>query len=309
MNSNANTLTRRLLRAAECGASIDAEDLQTLKQAALDDAEAQRLLGFLYEHGCGVEKDVQSAFNLYRKAARSGDSKAAYNVGVMCLDRENYPSLCILTENERISLGESSLWDGIKNGNSDAMAFLGEAKVRGIILPLDLANGLELLRMSHREGNSEGTFRLAKCCECGIGCEVDVERAVELLERAVAGGHGQAAYELGYRYFEGIGVETDVQKALSLFKASADAGWHEGLAYEGEILAMGLHGVNRNVEAGAQYLQKAASQGNARAFFVLGVIAATGIKGEVDRETARDFFRRAAAAGEPNAVNALEKLL
>jgi TPR repeat protein len=50
--------------------------------AATNHPGAQRSLGFLYEAGQGVTKDLARAMTLYRAAAEAGDAVAQYNVGV-----------------------------------------------------------------------------------------------------------------------------------------------------------------------------------------------------------------------------------
>ena len=44
---------------------------------------SQNSLGWMYENGQGVEKDLEEAVKWYRKAADQGNAYAQYNVGVV----------------------------------------------------------------------------------------------------------------------------------------------------------------------------------------------------------------------------------
>src|SRR4030095_13121127 len=61
----------------------DAESVRWLKQAAgKDDPEAQYLLGLKYVHGVGVAADLEEAGRCSRLAAEWGETRAQYNLGV-----------------------------------------------------------------------------------------------------------------------------------------------------------------------------------------------------------------------------------
>ncbi len=47
------------------------------------DAQAQMHLGYLYEQGLGVERDLERALALYRRAAQAGLADAQYQLGLM----------------------------------------------------------------------------------------------------------------------------------------------------------------------------------------------------------------------------------
>lgn len=54
-----------------------------LPLAELGDAEAQFNLGVLYDEGAGVERDMATAADWYRKAATQGFIDAQTNLGIM----------------------------------------------------------------------------------------------------------------------------------------------------------------------------------------------------------------------------------
>ncbi len=61
------------------------------KAADQGSASAQFDLGFQYEHGQGVTKDIDEAARLYRKAAEQGEAQAQANLGVFYSLGEGVP--------------------------------------------------------------------------------------------------------------------------------------------------------------------------------------------------------------------------
>jgi TPR repeat protein len=56
--------------------------IEELRKKANGDPEAQYELGFYYEHGEGVEKDLEKAFEWYTKSAEQGDKNAQNHLGL-----------------------------------------------------------------------------------------------------------------------------------------------------------------------------------------------------------------------------------
>jgi len=54
-------------------------------------AEAQRALGYMYEHGIGVEEDETKAVTLYRRAALQGSVEAQFRLGLMTAEGTGTP--------------------------------------------------------------------------------------------------------------------------------------------------------------------------------------------------------------------------
>jgi TPR repeat protein len=61
------------------------------KAADQGSAGAQYDLGFQYEHGQGVAKDLDQAGLLYRKAADQGNAQAQANLGILYTQGEGVP--------------------------------------------------------------------------------------------------------------------------------------------------------------------------------------------------------------------------
>lgn len=64
------------------GKTQPSAEVTTLKAASnKGDREATRKLADAYRTGQGIEKNLETAFNLYVEAARAGDAEARYRVG------------------------------------------------------------------------------------------------------------------------------------------------------------------------------------------------------------------------------------
>lgn len=76
---------------AECAKDYAGAAKWASKAAAAGKPVAQNMLGFLYEHGFGIEKDPAKAIEWYLKAANQGDLKAQANLGAIYASGEGVP--------------------------------------------------------------------------------------------------------------------------------------------------------------------------------------------------------------------------
>ncbi|MBQ6773247.1 MAG: sel1 repeat family protein [Synergistaceae bacterium] len=73
-----------LLVVLTAGAAFAGEGFYCLREKAMyGDTASQFKLGYMYEHGLGVERDDAEAFKWYSKAANCGHPCAQYFIGVM----------------------------------------------------------------------------------------------------------------------------------------------------------------------------------------------------------------------------------
>jgi TPR repeat protein len=79
---------------------IDKETILTLTKQK--DPDSQYLLGLIYDHGVGVEKDENMAYQLYLEATKKGHSAAQR---IMCnkrIEKEQIGATNMLNNNEEI---------------------------------------------------------------------------------------------------------------------------------------------------------------------------------------------------------------
>jgi TPR repeat protein len=79
---------------------IDKETILTLTKQK--DPDSQYLLGLIYDHGVGVEKDENMAYQLYLEATKKGHSAAQRIIGNKRIEKEQIEATNMLNNNEEI---------------------------------------------------------------------------------------------------------------------------------------------------------------------------------------------------------------
>ncbi|MFA9196804.1 MAG: SEL1-like repeat protein [Aliarcobacter sp.] len=156
--------------------------------AAKGELLAIHRLGSLYLNGCGVEKNLKKAVELYEEAADKGDMSSAGTLGKMYLYGEN-----------------------MKRDYAKAYKYLSRVEDASSI---DDGNDL-----------TGSITSLGVLYFYGLGCSMDRFRAVSLFSKAVSCG-GQSSregnYYMGLAYYNGYGVDRDVARAMSFLEKSAE---------------------------------------------------------------------------------------
>jgi TPR repeat protein len=122
--------------------------------------------------------------------------------------------------------------------------------------------------------------------------------AVATLEKAGDTGHAEASFELGRTLVFGLGVAPDLIVGLAALEQAENAGSIEAKSMLG-ALNMGYPGIPVNTEFGLKRLNEAAAAGSASAYLGLGTAYEFGQGVEKNLQTAHDWFKKAADAGDP----------
>lgn len=103
----------------------------------------------------------------------------------------------------------------------------------------------------------------------------------------------------------GLGIPPDLGRALNLYGSAADLGMCAAQFNFGVMHLMGK-GVAVNEDTGTKYIFLACQQGHTSALFIMGDLLYHGKAGLPRKpEEAEKFFQQAAAAGNPEAIEAL----
>jgi TPR repeat protein len=109
-------------------------------------------VGYMLDHGIGVDKDAEKAFFWYKKAARSGDKIAYPNVGLCYISIAN------------IKLGKKWLIKAIKNGYHSA--------------------GIDLANVLIKENNKKAANKYLEIIVCSdFATEDEKEMANEMIKQ------------------------------------------------------------------------------------------------------------------------------
>jgi TPR repeat protein len=134
------------------------------KKAKQGDANSQYLLGFLYDQGEQIPKDLSNALIWYKKAAAQGHAKAQFSLGRL------------------YDLGE-----GIAEDNQEALKWYRKAAQQGDV------SAQFSLGAAARQGDVDAQFLLARMYFEGEGVQQDYVKAYSWFHLSAASGNTMAA--------------------------------------------------------------------------------------------------------------------
>jgi len=147
-------------------------------------AEAQNNLGYCYEYGQGVEKNLAEAVSWYRKAAEQGHAAAQTNLGG-CY-KQGYGVEQNFTE------AVSWYRKAAEQGNAVAQGNLGVCYKIGQGVEQSYTEAVSWYRKAAEQGLAEAQFLLGLCYKQGRGVEQSFTEAAKWFELAAAQGHESA---------------------------------------------------------------------------------------------------------------------
>ena len=189
---------------------------QQLSRASQGDAIAQCSLGFMYDHGRGVEQDDTEAVRWYRLAAAQGDAGAQCNLGSM------YATGRGVEQDD----GEAACWYRLAAGQGQANAqfTLGHWYEEGRGVGQDDAEAARWFRLAAEQGEPLAQCRIGWMYDYGKGFEQSDDEAVRWYRAAAEQGDTNARFALGRMYADGRGVEQDEKEAARWYRLAADQG-------------------------------------------------------------------------------------
>jgi len=301
------------------GLAIPDKVIQALLVEAKNNPASMNGLGYCYQYGIGVEKNINEAVAWYRKAADAGNVDAMLNIGSRYMngidvrkdmrealawyrkaaDAGNVDAIVNLGVCYHEGTGvKQNIDKAIKYyqkanelGNSDAMLNLGICHLNGTGVEKNIKTALRYILLAIKSGNTDAMTNLGICYEDGNGVEQDINEAIAWYRRAAERGNKIAMFNLGVCYQNGTGIEQDMHKAVEHYRKAADAGnavamLNLGFCYEGG------NGVEKNVRKAAKYYQLAAEAGNTDAMFNLGICYQNGTGVEQNFDKAIKYFQK-----------------
>ena len=172
--------------------------------------EAFFLLGYLYNYGIHVEKNIDISIKYFKKAIKLDCTRALYNLALIHLVDENYED-----EKQALELLEEAS-DRNHHASMHLLA-LGEE---------DEVKAFHLFSKASRLGNYESKTELGLCYLKGIGTTIDEHKAFKLIQEvAVKYDYADALYWLGYFYAKGIVVGKDLDLANTYYDKAIANGY------------------------------------------------------------------------------------
>ncbi|KAF7730720.1 hypothetical protein EC973_001669 [Apophysomyces ossiformis] len=235
-------------------------------------ADAAYRAAICYEQALGTGRDYGKAVQFYRKAAALNQPGAMYRLGMITI----YGKLGISKD---IRNGVKWLKRAAEAATKEyphavhELALLHERGTEGAVLFQDTAYCIELYsRAADQLDYAPSAFRLGECYEYGhLGCVKDPALSIHYYGLAARQGHGEACLAMATWCLVG--------SPKVLLPSEAEAyGW----------------------------ACRAAEKGLARAFYAVGYFTEVGIGVQSSPGEAIQWFRRAAAAGDPRAIQKLK---
>lgn len=310
--------------------------LAWFKRAAdKDSADALERIGSMQRDGFGLPQDHAEAMRWYEKAVKAGSKRAIASIGYMyfhgwgvpqshaqaldyyrqAAEAKNPEGLNNLGHLYRYGIGvEKDLPRAIKlleqaaaQNNIFALDSLGQMHGNGEIEgKRNIAAAVDYLKRAARLGHSGSMLQLGKMFENGIGVEQDRDEAFRWYHRA-ASRHPNGAWYVGKAYLNGWRGKPDPQEAVRWFEQAVKTGQPMAIADISEVhFTTGLDGKPDPARA-IQILRDAAASGNAAAMTALALNYSSGRGVEKSDAAAMEWMKKAAALGEPLAVDLLKK--
>jgi TPR repeat protein len=307
-----------------------------LKAAEKNHPVALNDLGNMHAFGMFFEKNIDAAFDFYRRAADYGGGAGQFNYGRHLLAR---------AENEEDFEKAISCLDlAAEGGYTKAQIHLGMMYVEGNGVNVDHSLAFKYFSQAANSGSAEGFTCLGMNYANGYGCEINHEISSNLFRQAADLGSAQGQFNIGWNYQYGIGVEKDHDQAFKYYQLASDQNHPAGIRGLGEILEGGTKEISQDVSRAfelylraselndfvadynlgvfymhgtvvevdkfkaAFYLERAASKGHDSAMFNLGILHQEGINGLPDYQKAMSFFEAAAGHGHLKALGSIGSL-
>jgi len=238
----------------QCGfRCLPVDERRALKwfQAAAEQGDEDGLSGFLRYYEPSMDADSPNAIvtNLILKAAKQGDSRAQYTLGLLYDRGQGVPQ----------DSTQATRWlrMAASNGNYYAKVHLGLDYLTGRRVPRDYAEEALWARCAASQVD-DGKFQL------------NLNSPPSWLGLAAAQGYANAYYLLGWLYYHGHGVPLDYAQAAIWYGRAAEQGDDEAQYLLGVLYDNGQGVLQDDVQA-IFWIRKAAEQGNTDAQVSLGL--------------------------------------
>lgn len=318
LQSCASTLDMGSARLAYDQGNYDTALIFYREQAALNNSEAEFMLGRMYHAGEGVKPQHSQAITWYRRAADQGYGPAQMALATLLFDDQKYA--------DASTYYESAAMDG----NSEAKFKLGKIYKEGLGVSPNFSRAFSYFSQAADANHSGAQFELGKMYHSGQGVDLDANTARALIKRSAENGYGpaqlmmvlensdtaspeqlakwnksaadqgikEAQNNIGNAYRDGIGVPQNEDFAYTYYKMAAEQGLSDAQYNLGNHYRR-AQGVDRDLGEAVRWYRAAADQNHRNAEYDLGSMYYIGLGVDQDVKNATAWFRRAGNNGHP----------
>lgn len=261
------------------------------KAVSLGNAQAQANLGFEYEMGHSVEKNIDKARSLYEKSAAQNNSFGLNNLATFY--RDGNAGLSVdLEKSVALYTEASALGNKYAHHNLAIMYFNGYGVKR------DYHRAFKLFKSASRLDYLDSYLYLGFSYLKGLGVKRDYDSARKYFKRSEQAGNWEAADNLAVMYSLGLGSEKNELQAISYFKRAANLNKKiiDIDLYVADSFHFGDSGNDINLKLAREYYNKAIFNNNASAMASLAYLIKTnGSESEIER--AIELYEKASEQG------------
>ena len=221
-----------LLSLIPFGGKALADDLADILAAAADDnAQAQMVLGGMYEIGLGVARNNAKCAYWWQRAANNGHVNATKALGSMYFSGRGVP--------QDYAKAMQLYLKAAERGHPHAIKYVALGYKRGMGLPQDDAKAAEWSDRAAALGGADSTVVFLESYESEeTEVRTDAEIFAESLRQAEKG-NSRAFFYVGAAYLSGIGTPQDYPEAVEWMRRAADENLSAGLSGLGLLLQLG----------------------------------------------------------------------
>ncbi len=187
-----------------------------MKPDALKNPDILNRIGYMHNHGLGVDKNQKTGVEWYRKAAEKGYAKSQFNMG-QCYE---------YGRGVKKDLNEAIKWfrKAAAQEYADAERKMGYLTVTGTGVKQNFAEAMRWYRRAAEHGDIASYADIGHFYADGNGVKKNKNRAVQYYIMGAEKGDPEAQYWLGRAYEQGRGIKHDPERALYWLNRSADNG-------------------------------------------------------------------------------------
>ena len=197
----------------------DIESLQISAEAG--NPLAMVFLADCYQHGKGVEQNVETAFEWYLKSAEGGEVRGM-------LETAACYALGLGTEKDDAAAFDWYL-KSAEAGSAQGMVSVANFYLSGTGTQKDPEKAFDYYRQAAELGNRDAMLPLASCYLLGIGTEKNAEAAFHWISQLAQLNDPDGMYNLALLYQQGYGTEENPEEAYRWYRKAAEAGDPHGM--------------------------------------------------------------------------------
>ncbi|RIB23956.1 kinase-like domain-containing protein [Gigaspora rosea] len=179
-------------------------------------ANIMNKIGYSYQNGIGVERDVHKAFNYYQKSANMGNVNGILKLGTLYR--------CGIGVKKDENKAFIHYQKAAEMGSALGTYFIGLCYKLGIGVEKDEHKAFIYYKKSADMGYADGITMVGQCYQNGIGVKEDKHTAFIYFQKAAVMGNSCGIHNIGHCYEYGIGVEKDEHKAFICYQNAAEVG-------------------------------------------------------------------------------------